>query len=255
MTATKTIKDIEKQLFSGELDYGTLIELRKDKRIGVQRLLTRYDKQEEEKKRLHEKYVKMSTHEMILTEQGYQAIAGLDEVGRGPLAGPVIAAAVILGPNFYLPGLDDSKKLSSKTREAYFEYINEHALSIGIGIVHANEIDSLNIYMATKEAMVRALYQMELKPDYLLIDAMEINTSIPQKSLIKGDANSISIAASSIIAKVTRDRLMSRLGEDYPQFGFQNHMGYGTKEHMEAIKAFGITPIHRRSFSPIKDFG
>ncbi len=175
------------------------------------------------------------------------------KISRGPLAGPVVCAAVILGENFFLPGLNDSKALSEKKREQLYEYIMDHALSVGIGSASATEIDELNIYQATKLAMTRAVKQLEISPEYLLIDAMELPLSIPQTSIIKGDAKSISIAASSIIAKVTRDRYMKELGEKYPQYGFESHMGYGTSQHIQAIEKYGVIEEHRRSFAPVKD--
>ncbi len=176
-------------------------------------------------------------------------------IRAGPLAGPVVAAAVILGEDFYLPGLNDSKKVSESKREQFYKYIMEHAICVAIGKATAAEIDELNIYQATKLAMSRAVDSLKIKPDYLLIDAMEIPITIPQKPIIKGDAKSVSIAASSIIAKVTRDRYMKDLGEKYPHFGFENHMGYGTAAHMESIEKYGIIDEHRRSFAPIKQYG
>lgn len=253
---TKTIKEIE-EIFRNKrddfLDEEFLAEVKSDKRKGVQLLYSKWLKNKTEEKKLKDKFEQMSIYENGLAYQNIQRIAGVDEVGRGPLAGPVVCAAVILGENFFLPGLNDSKALSEKKREQLYEYIMDHALSVGIGSASATEIDELNIYQATKLAMTRAVKQLEISPEYLLIDAMELPLSIPQTSIIKGDAKSISIAASSIIAKVTRDRYMKELGEKYPQYGFESHMGYGTSQHIQAIEKYGVIEEHRRSFAPVKD--
>lgn len=252
----KTIKEIE-GIFRGSQDSlgeELLVEIKNDKRKGVQLLYSKWLKNKEEVIKLKDKFDQMSIYETELRHQNINRIAGVDEVGRGPLAGPVVTAAVILGEDFYLPGLNDSKALSEKKREQFYEYILEHALSVGIGSASAIEVDELNIYQATKLAMTRAIKQLEILPEYLLIDAMELPLQIPQKSIIKGDAKSISIAASSIIAKVTRDRYMKKLGEKYPHYGFESHMGYGTPQHLQSIEKFGVMEEHRRSFSPVKEF-
>lgn len=188
----------------------------------------------------------------IKPKKGYSIIAGIDEVGRGPLAGPVVAAAVILSEDFYLPGLNDSKKLSKAKRESYYTYIKQHA-DIGIGIVDHKEIDQLNIYQATKKAMQMAVQSLTRTPDYLLIDAMTLPLSVPQESIIKGDTKSASIAAASIVAKVVRDRMMEQFAKKYPYYGFDQNMGYGTKEHLDGLKIYGPSDIHRLSFSPVKE--
>lgn len=224
-----------------------------DERKGVQRLVQLWYKQKEEEKRERERFLHMLQYEQALYDKGIRYIAGVDEVGRGPLAGPVVAAAVILPQDVFLPHLDDSKKLSETKREQLFSVIQQTALAIGIGIVSAHEIDELNIYEATKKAMMQAVHALAIVPEHLLIDAMHIPLSIPQTSIIKGDAHSVSIAASSIIAKVTRDRMMKQLGEKYPQYGFEKHMGYGTKEHLQAIERYGVIEEHRRSFAPIRE--
>ena len=197
----------------------------------------------------------MLRYEKELYQQGYQAIAGIDEVGRGPLAGPVVTACVILPKNCKIKHLNDSKKIPKKHHEEIYQEILARALGIGIGIVDNNVIDQINIYEATKVGMLQAINQLKgvvTKPDYLLIDAMHLETSIPQQSLIKGDANSLSIAAASIVAKVTRDRMMADYANDYPGYAFEKNVGYGTKEHLEGLKKYGITPIHRKTFEPIK---
>jgi ribonuclease HII len=186
----------------------------------------------------------MFQYEEELYDLGYQYVAGVDEAGRGPLAGPVVAAAVIY--------VNDSKQLSPKKRELALKEIKEQALAIGIGISSQEEIDLINIYRATKEAMLSAIESLKIKPDFLLIDAMPMEINIPLKSIIKGDTLSMSIAAASIVAKTTRDQYMIEMDKLFPNYGFKHHMGYGTKEHIEAIYTYGITPIHRKTFEPIK---
>ena len=181
--------------------------------------------------------------------RGYLSIGGIDEAGRGPLAGPVVASVVVFEPNTKIEGVNDSKKLSEAKREELFDIIKEKAIDYGIGIVNNNEIDEINILNATYLAMKKALNCLENQPDYLLIDAATIpGVDIDQKPIIKGDSKSISIAAASILAKVTRDNIMYQYDDMYPGYGFKGHKGYGTKEHYEAIEKLGITPIHRKSF-------
>lgn len=214
------------------------------------------DNQEEENKEKdyqeYLRFIEMSAYENELKNQKIDYIAGVDEVGRGPLAGPVVAACVILPEHFYLPGLNDSKKISKKNHRLYYEYIIEHAVSYGIGVASVEEIDCHNIYQCSKLAMKRAVEQLNLKPQHLLIDAMTIEVDIPQTSIIKGDAKSISIAAASIVAKVTRDEYMKRVHDLHPLYNFKQNAGYGTKEHLEAIDQYGIIGEHRKSFEPIK---
>ncbi|MEH7234790.1 ribonuclease HII [Bacillus sp. JJ1562] len=249
-----TIKEIEQRLSTiSDEDDTFLNECDHDTRKGVQVLLQRWKKKKAEEKALEQQYKEMTHYEQAHYNKGISYIAGVDEVGRGPLAGPVVAAAVILPQDAYLPGLNDSKKLSEQKREELFQKINECAISVGIGIIPANVIDDVNIYQATKQAMKKAIFGLSVMPDHLLIDAMELPIDIPQTSIIKGDANSVSIAASSIIAKVTRDRLMVRLSHEYPHYGFEKHMGYGTAFHLEALKKYGVTSEHRRSFAPIRE--
>jgi ribonuclease HII len=195
------------------------------------------------------KYKNMSVFEHQLVKEGLERIAGIDEAGRGPLAGPVVAAAVVLNPDQPILGLDDSKKLSEKVRERLFDEIMENAISVGIGFATREEIDSLNILEATKLAARRALESMEDSPQTLLLDALELDHyPVSQLSLIKGDQRSVSIAAASVIAKVTRDRYMVRLSSQYPAYAFDAHKGYGTERHYEALRQYGLTPEHRRSF-------
>ncbi|WP_100404498.1 ribonuclease HII [Bacillus solitudinis] len=248
------IKEIEKRLYENiNVEAGLLEELQLDNRKGVQRLLEKYKRELNRKKELETMHEEMWTYEKQIWAKGYTTIAGLDEVGRGPLAGPVVAAAVVLPRTFKLLGLTDSKKLSKEKRELFFQYIKKHALAYSIQMVDAATIDQVNIYQATKIAMTRAVEALDLKTDFLLLDAINLPLAIKQQSLIKGDQKSITIAASSVLAKVTRDRYMEELAIKYPEYGFSNHVGYGTKEHLEAIKRNGITSEHRRSFRPVSE--
>jgi ribonuclease HII len=187
-------------------------------------------------------------------KNGYQLVAGIDEAGRGPLAGPVVAAAVILPAGLLIKGINDSKKLSPDTRERLFNVIMSQALSVGIGMGSPELIDRINILQATRHAMLTAVSQLSPQPDYLLIDGISaINSPIPQKTIKKGDSLSLSIAAASIIAKVTRDRLMRELDALHPGYGFSGHKGYGSALHMEAIRRLGPSPVHRLSFGGVKE--
>jgi ribonuclease HII len=189
------------------------------------------------------------------TREGYNKIAGIDEAGRGPLAGPVVSAAVILPKVLPIAGVIDSKKLSAKKRLRLYEEIYSHAVSVGIGIVDSAEIDRINILQASLLAMSMAVENLKPQPECLLIDGpFQISTHLPQKPITKGDTLSVSIAAASIVAKVTRDRLMERYDEYYPQFGFSRHKGYPTRAHKAAIRQFGSCPIHRRTFRGVKEF-
>ncbi len=192
-------------------------------------------------------------YERKLIEQGVKLIAGVDEVGRGPLVGPVVAAACILPLNYHLDGLTDSKKLSEKKRNEYFEIIKRDAISYGIGIIDAKIIDEVNIYEASKLAMIDAINNLSVKPQHLLIDAMKLDIDINQTSIIKGDFLSESIAAASVIAKVTRDEMMYELDKKYPMYGFKKHKGYPTKEHIENVKKYGVLDNYRFTYKPICD--
>lgn len=194
-------------------------------------------------------------YENELYSSNIKTIGGVDEVGRGPLIGPVVAACVVLPKTFILEGLNDSKKISEKKRNLFYSYIIENCLAYGIGIVDAEEIDKINIYEASKKAMVLAIkeVQKQLKLDHVLIDAMKLELDIPSTSIIKGDANSISIAAASVVAKVVRDKMMYDLDEKYPMYGFRNHKGYPTKKHIEALKKYGIIEGYRKSYGPVKE--
>ena len=192
-------------------------------------------------------------YEHELWNEGIGLVAGVDEVGRGPLIGPVVAAAVILPHDFYLEGLTDSKKLSEKKRELFYQIIKEKAIAIGIGIIDEKRIDEINIYEATKEAMKDAIRKLEPRPEYILIDAMPLDIGIPTKSIIKGDFLSVTISAASVIAKVTRDHMLYEMDKEYPMYDLKNNKGYGTKKHLEAIKQYGICKYHRLSYKPVYD--
>ena len=194
----------------------------------------------------------MLAYEKECYARGMELIAGVDEVGRGPLAGPVVAAAVILPKACKIPGLNDSKKIPKSEHKEIYEAVLQNAIAIGIGIKDNQVIDQVNIYEATKLAMMEAIGQLEPQPQHLLIDAMKLDLPIPQTSIIKGDANSLSIAAASIVAKVTRDQMMEEFDCEYPGYDFTQNAGYGTANHLAGLDKLGVTPIHRRSFEPVK---
>ena len=222
-----------------------------DERAGVQAAVQscrrRIAKAEEEQQRLFH----IMSYEREAVRNGSKFIAGIDEAGRGPLAGPVVAAACILPEGFLPEGMNDSKKINESVRNELFALISEKA-HVGVGIISAEEIDQINIYEAAKKAMVEAVQALPQQPDHLLVDAMTLPLPISQQSIIKGDAKSASIAAASIIAKVTRDRLMKQYAIDFPGYGFEKNMGYGTKDHLQGLAALGVTPQHRRTFAPVR---
>lgn len=195
----------------------------------------------------------MKEFESELYNNGINFIAGIDEVGRGPLVGPVVTAAVILPKDFYDERINDSKKLTEKKRELLYDVIMENAISVGIGMSSSSVIDEINILNATKKAMIEAINNLSVKPQHLLIDAVKLDIDIPQTSIIKGDAKSESIAAASIIAKVTRDRMMVELDKKYPMYDFKHNKGYGTKKHIEALYQYGPIEEHRKSFAPVSE--
>ena len=194
-------------------------------------------------------------YEHELYDKGLKYIGGVDEVGRGPLVGPVVTACVVLPLDFKLEGLTDSKKLSEKKRNLFYDYIKEHAVCYAIGMCTPEEIDEMNIYEASRQAMIRAINEVRksIPLEHVLIDAMPIDMDIPTTSIIKGDAKSISIAAASVIAKVTRDKMMYDLDKLYPEYGFASHKGYPTKKHLEAIHKYGLIDGYRKSYGPIKE--
>ncbi len=195
----------------------------------------------------------MLEYENNLYNEGVTLIAGVDEVGRGPLIGPVVACACILPVNFYHKDIKDSKKLSEKKREEMYKIIKENAISIGLGIVSEKVIDEVNIYEATKIAMKEAINNLNITPEHVLIDAMKLELNIPSTSIIKGDAKSESIAAASIIAKVTRDHMLDEMDKEYPMYDLKNNKGYGTKKHLEALQTYGPCKYHRVSYSPVRN--
>ena len=248
-----TIKEVKERLaMIDELDHPLFEELILDGRAGVQAAISKrkreLQKQVDEDLRLE----KMLAYEKELYAQGIDLIAGVDEVGRGPLAGPVVAAAVILPKACKIPGLNDSKKIPKSKHKEIYEAVFQNAIAIGIGIKDNHVIDQVNIYEATKLAMMEAIGQLDPRPQHLLIDAMKLDLPISQTSIIKGDANSLSIAAASIVAKVTRDQMMEEFDKEYPGFDFAQNAGYGTAKHLAGLDKLGVTPIHRRSFEPIK---
>ncbi|MDG3027852.1 ribonuclease HII [Streptococcus sp. ST2] len=248
-----TIKEVKERLaMIDELDHPLFEELILDGRAGVQAAISKrkreLQKQVDEDLRLE----KMLAYEKELYTQGIQLIAGVDEVGRGPLAGPVVAAAVILPKACKIPGLNDSKKIPKSKHKEIYEAVLQNAIAIGIGIKDNQVIDQVNIYEATKLAMREAIGQLEPQPQHLLIDAMRLDLPISQTSIIKGDANSLSIAAASIVAKVTRDQMMEEFDRKYPGYDFAQNAGYGTAKHLAGLDQLGVTPIHRRSFEPVK---
>lgn len=203
--------------------------------------------------------IKVSESELLNYEkelygQGITLIGGVDEAGRGPLVGPVVAACVILPVNYELEGLNDSKQLSEKKRDLLFDIIMKDAISVGVGIVEADMIDKINILEASRLAMKLAIENMDVKPEFVLSDAMKLNNiDIPYKDIVHGDALSLSIAAGSVIAKVTRDRMLYELDKEYPEYGFAKHKGYPTKAHLEAIKKYGLIDGYRKSYGPVKE--
>ena len=203
------------------------------------------------KEKEEERLNNMKQIENKLHEEGFEYICGIDEAGRGPLAGPVVVASVIMPKDSMIEGINDSKKVSEKKREKLYSQILEEAIAYGVGIIDQNEIDEINILNATKKGLTNSLKELKIKPDLILVDALhDINTlQIPYKSIIKGDAKIYSIAAASIIAKVTRDRIMKQWASVYPQYGFEAHKGYGTAKHIAAIKEYGLCPLHRTNFT------
>ncbi|HEM3655606.1 TPA: ribonuclease HII [Streptococcus suis] len=248
-----TIKEVTALLAQVDnLDSPVWADLAQDNRTGIQAAIKKRQKELEKEAAEDARLEAMLFYEKALYENGVELIAGIDEVGRGPLAGPVVAAAVILPKGCKIRYLNDSKKIPKSKHEAIYNEIIEHAVAVGVGVKDAAVIDQVNIYEATKLAMLEALGQLVQEPEHLLIDAMKLDTSIPQTSIIKGDANSLSIAAASIVAKVTRDKMMVDYDKEFSGYGFAKNAGYGTSEHLEGLNKLGITPIHRKTFEPIK---
>ena len=248
-----TIKEIKEQLANIQrLDDPLLAELEKDDRSGVIQAIAKRKREIQKRINEDERLEGMLAYEKECYARGMELIAGVDEVGRGPLAGPVVAAAVILPKGSKIPGLNDSKKIPKSKHKEIYEAVLKEAIAIGIGVKDNQVIDQVNIYEATKLAMMEAIGQLDPQPQHLLIDAMKLDLPISQTSIIKGDANSLSIAAASIVAKVTRDQMMEEFDRKYPGYDFAQNAGYGTANHLAGLDQLGVTPIHRRSFEPVK---
>lgn len=225
-----------------------------DSRKGVQQALTQFYRRLERQAAAQAAFRQRFRYEEKLWRQGCRYVAGMDEVGRGPLAGPVVTCAVILRPDFDLVGVTDSKQLTRHEREQLYLQIVNEAVEVSIAVNDREAIDRLNIYAATRDAMIRAVNNLHHRPDHLIVDAVPLKIAIPQTTLIKGDQKSISVAAASIVAKEYRDHLMRDYDRVYPGYGLAENMGYGTKEHLAGLAAHGATPIHRRSFRPVQDY-
>ena len=248
-----TIKEIKEQLEDiQQLNDPLFAELEKDDRSGVIQAIAKRKREIQKCLDEDERLEGMLAYEKECYARGMELIAGVDEVGRGPLAGPVVAAAVILPKGSKIPGLNDSKKIPKSKHKEIYEAVLQEAIAIGIGVKDNQVIDQVNIYEATKLAMMEAIGQLDPQPQHLLIDAMRLDLPISQTSIIKGDANSLSIAAASIVAKVTRDQMMEDLDQLYPGYNFAQNAGYGTANHLAGLHKLGVTPIHRRSFEPVK---
>ncbi|MHC1717887.1 MAG: ribonuclease HII [Acidaminococcaceae bacterium] len=242
-----------KKILSQEPSQEELDVIAQDERLGVQKLFAAYQRKFEAEIKEKERFGQMLAFEKEYWQQGISNVAGVDEAGRGPLAGPLVVASVILPEDVFISGLNDSKQLSAKARERLYDEVCQKAISIVLNIVSVAEIDQHNIYQATKLSMEKVIAHLNPKPAVALIDAMPVNVvEIKAVSLIHGDALSVSIAAASIIAKVTRDRIMLELDKEYPEYDFASNKGYGSQKHMEAIKKYGATLWHRRSYEPIK---
>ncbi|RYG73889.1 ribonuclease HII [Lentibacillus lipolyticus] len=250
----QSISVLKQLLEADELNEAYIKDLKTDERKGVQQLIERYERKKLKEKALEDNFFRMSQYEQKNYANGCNYIAGMDEAGRGPLAGPVVAAAVILPRDFKLLGLNDSKQLSEQTREEYFTIIQNEAVSYGISVIDNQKVDEINIYEATKLAMYDAVHQLNPTPDHILIDAVSLG-KLPctSEAITKGDQESISIAAASILAKVTRDNYMKTIHEQYPAYGFASNMGYGTKQHLDMLLEQGISPYHRKSFAPVRN--
>lgn len=251
----KKINEI-KEILAGEPTHTELAEFQEDSRLGVQKLLQAYYKRLEKAAAERERFAKMLDFERSAYADGSAYVCGVDEAGRGPLAGPLVIAAVILPQEVFIAGLNDSKQLSATKRDKLYDEVLAKALAISVNIVSVSNIDRLNIYRATQEGMQEAVAALKPKPEVALVDAMPIRVEgVKSLAIVHGDALSASIAAASIVAKVTRDRLMEDLDKLYPVYGFAGHKGYGSALHMQAIREHGPCQWHRRSYEPIKSMG
>ena len=248
-----TIGEIKKLLAQGSVNHEDLKILENDTRVGVQKLLLSYHNRQQKLAKKKAAFIKRFAYEKTFWAKN-ETVAGVDEVGRGPLAGPVVTAAVIIDDNFDLTDVNDSKKLSAKRRQELFPLILKEAVSVAIGLKSPQVIDEINIYEADRLAMAEAVKNLDVKPDALLVDAMQVPVKLPQVRLIKGDSKSNSIAAASIVAKVFRDNLMADYAKIYPEYHFDENAGYGTQAHLQALAKYGPTPIHRKTFAPVNSF-
>ena len=247
-----TISEI-REILLGSPSEEFLAELEQDGRVAVKKLLQAYHKRVEKAAIERERFHKMLSYERQYYAEGAKLIAGVDEAGRGPLAGPLVIAAVVMPEEFFISGLNDSKQISASKRDKLYDEILQKALSVSVNVVSISNIDELNIYRATQQGMAEVLLHLDKQPDVAFIDAMPVEAGdIKTVSLVHGDALSASIAAASIIAKVTRDRIMEKLDTLYPAYKFASNKGYGSKEHMQAIDMEGVTEWHRRSYEPVK---
>lgn len=250
--ADLSISEIKKYLNNNKLNQQQMGTLVADSRVGVQKLIKSYQKQLRKHAQIEQRF-----REHLKIEQSFwqnnKIVAGIDEVGRGPLAGPVVTAAVILPPDVNIIDINDSKQLTDKKRHQLYPHILSEAIDVSVAVGSNQLIDQENIYHATELTMAKSISNLFIKPNEILVDAMHIPVNIPQMKLIKGDARSVSIGAASIIAKVYRDELMKEYAQMYPHYGFEQNAGYGTKIHLIGLKKFGICPIHRKTFAPVKN--
>lgn len=255
-TTQMTVGKITALLSAPDTSLHIISSLKRDARLSVKRLVDKWEAKQQRDQREWERIQALYEYERQLNAKGYKLVAGVDEAGRGPLAGPVLVAAVVLPPEHYLPGLNDSKKLTAVQRERLYEEIKKAAIAVKSCAVSVEEIDDMNIYQATISGMYNTICNLFPVPHAVLVDAVPLpKLAMPHQAVIGGDQVSASIAAASIIAKVERDQIMKELDCLYPMYGFIRHKGYGTKEHMEALAKYGPCPCHRRSFAPVKAAG
>lgn len=249
----KTIKEITAAFKAAQTYAEWMEDYKSDERVAVQKAIIQFEKRMEKQRKVQQSHDEKLAFDCSFLQNDSQYIAGVDEAGRGPLAGPVVTAACILPNNCQeLIGINDSKQLSKELRQSYVERIKQHALSYSIHFQPVEEIDRLNILEATRQSMTKSVQQLSIQPDVVIADAMVLPVEMEQHSIIKGDAKSLCIAAASILAKTARDEYMEQLSQQYPQYGFEQHAGYGTKQHLQAIETFGVTKEHRTTFEPIK---
>lgn len=255
MTKPNSVKEIRERLKTIQsLDDPWLVSLSSDSRKGVQTALTQFKRRLKKRQAARVAFEGRFRYEKALWNAGNQYVAGIDEVGRGPLAGPVVTCAVVLDDSFDLIEVTDSKLLSRREREKLYLHIVDEAVEVSLAVSSPQVIDQLNIYHATQQAMIRSVNNLVHRPQHLIVDAVPLDISIPQTTLIKGDRKSISVAAASIVAKEYRDHLMADYAKIYPGYGFEENMGYGTKQHLQALATYGPTPIHRKTFAPVPKY-